>query len=90
VDIGVLSHHFPELREVDVPPLSVAAFPDVFLPLRGPSGPVPFLARTRVSCDQPFYPFGVNFVGDPGGPFPGPLPWVEQVPPSVRLGTAPR
>jgi hypothetical protein len=87
VEIGIFEHFYPELRQVLVPPLSVAAFPDVFSRLRGPKGPGSFETRTRVRCDQPFYPFGVNFVGD-FGPFSG-LPWMEFVPPSVQLGNAP-
>lgn len=87
VEIGIFEHFFPELGQVLVPPLSVAAFPDVFSRLRGPKGPGSFETRTRVRCDQPFYPFGVNFVS-----FPTPqsgLPWVEFVPPSLQLGNAP-
>ncbi|HVF59158.1 MAG TPA: hypothetical protein VNJ70_05035 [Thermoanaerobaculia bacterium] len=87
VAIGIFEQFFPELGQVLVPPLSVAAFPDVFLRLRGPSGPLGFETRTRVRCDQPFYPFGVNFSGIPAPQ--NNLPWVEFVPPSVQLGNVP-
>jgi hypothetical protein len=88
VDIGDFQDHFPELFEdVVVPPLSLVAFPDVFRNLRGASGPASVSMRTQVRCDQPFYPFGINFVGDLALA-PTLLPWVEVVTPSVPLGVA--
>ena len=87
VAIGIFEQFFPELGQVLVPPLSVAAFPDIFSRLRGPNGPTGFGTRTRVRCDQPFYPFGVNFFGVPAPQ--NNLPWVELVTPSVQLGNAP-
>jgi hypothetical protein len=84
---GFFAKFFFDLAEVVVPPLSVAAFPDLFSRIRGAKGAPDLEARMRVACDQPFYPFGVNFLGF--NPFYFGLPWIEHVPPSVQLGNAP-
>jgi hypothetical protein len=88
VNIGILDLRFPELTQFVVPPLSVAAFPDVFEILRGPSGPAFFETRTRVSCDRLFYPFGINYVGD-DELLDFVLPVLEFVTPSVPIENAP-
>jgi hypothetical protein len=79
---------FPELDAIDVPPGSVAAFPDVLAVLRGPRVPVVTAFNPVVTCDQPFYPFAIVYGGNFNTFLPS-LPWIEVVPPSVRLAGAP-
>jgi len=79
---------FPELDAIDIPPASVAAFPDILSRLRGPSVPVVITFNPLVTCDQPFYPFAILYGGN-FNTFRPTLPWMEFVPPSVRLADAP-
>lgn len=78
---------FPELAAIDIPSASVAAFPDILSRLRGPIVPVTVF-NPLVTCDQPFYPFAIVYGGN-FNTFMPTLPWVEFVPPSVRLADAP-
>jgi hypothetical protein len=72
------------VREVTVPPVSVAGFPDIFLrPTLGAQG------RPTVICDQPFYPFALIYHGLFGNSFSFGLPWVEFAAPVMPLGSVP-
>ena len=73
---------FSDLRSFVVPAGSTAAFPDVLGQRIGTQGFTSFTVRPAVTCDQPFYPFAVQYAGNVGGI----LPSVEVVPPSVMLG----
>jgi hypothetical protein len=68
-------------QAVVIPPVSVAAYPDLFgRPTLGAQGtPV-------VTCDQPFYPFAIVYAGLLGSSFSFILPTVDFVPPVVTLG----
>jgi hypothetical protein len=73
-----------QLQDIVIPPVSVAAYPDIFgRPTLGAQG------SPTVTCDQPFYPFALIYRGVPGSPLSLNLPWVEFVPPAVPLGTVP-
>lgn len=88
VAIGNYDERFPELFEFVVPPLSVAAFPDIFSRLVGVRGPPPFETRTRATCNRLFYPFGINFEGTfqpVDGVFQFNVRWLEFVPPGVPI-----
>ena len=92
VSIGILDERFPELVEFVVPPLSVAAFPDIFARLRGVHAPASFETRTRATCNRLFYPFGINFVGylqQVGDTVQVGVRWLEFVTPSVPIASAP-
>jgi hypothetical protein len=68
---------------ITVPPISVAAYPDLFgRPSLGLEG------APTITCDQPFYPFAIAYVGFPGAPASS-LPWAEFVPPVAMLGGTP-
>ncbi len=72
------------VREIVIPPVSVAAYPDLFLrPTLGAQG------RPIVSCDQPFYPFALIYHDLPASTPSFELPWVEFAGPVVPLGTVP-
>jgi hypothetical protein len=72
------------VREITVPPVSVAGFPDIFLrPTLGAQ------AKPMVTCDQPFYPFALIYHDLLGSRFSSGLPWTEFAAPIVSLGTVP-
>jgi hypothetical protein len=82
---------FPDLPSIDVPPISVAALPDLIgQSIFGKSARTPisfYQARPTITCDQPFYPFAITYAGTPTDP--GGLPWMELVRPTVPLGSVP-
>jgi hypothetical protein len=77
---------FSDLQDLLVQAGGMIALPDVLGQRIGSQGFSSYAARPTVTCDQPFYPFAINFVG---GAEPGVLPWVEVIGPSVTLGNAP-
>jgi hypothetical protein len=77
----------PELAAIDIPPGSVAAFPDVLVVFRGALVNL-LVFDPLVTCDQPFYPFAILYGGNFNFLRPT-LPWMEFVPPSVQLAGAP-
>jgi len=73
---------FSELLGLIVAVGSTAALPDVLGQRIGSLGFSSYTAKPSVTCDQPFYPFAINYYG-------GSLPFIEIVSPSVVLGNAP-
>jgi hypothetical protein len=72
------------VREIAIPPVSIAAYPDIFLrPTLGAQG------RPVVICDQPFYPFALIYHGLSGAALSFELPWIDFAGPVVPLGTVP-
>jgi hypothetical protein len=79
---GDTAASFSDLRSFLVPAGSTAAFPDVLGQRIGTQGFTSFTVRPAATCDQPFYPFAVQYAGDVEGLLPG----IKVVPPSVMLG----
>jgi hypothetical protein len=74
---------FSDLLGFTVAPGSIAAFPDVIGQRLAPQSFTGYSARPIATCDQPFYPFAINYY------LGGGLPFVEVVTPAVMLGNAP-
>jgi hypothetical protein len=69
---------------VTIPPVSVAAYPDLLgRPTLGISG------APLVRCDQPFYPFVIGYSGALGNVYSLQLPSIDLLTPVKPLGTVP-
>jgi hypothetical protein len=81
-----LPERFTDLQNLVVPSGSTIALPDVLgQRLGSSSGFTAYTARPTVTCDQPFYPFAIDYENDSTGI----LPSIVIVPPSLTLGNAP-
>ena len=80
-----LPERFTDLQSLVVQAGSTIALPDVLGQRLGSSSFTAYTARPTVTCDQPFYPFAVNYGNDGTGI----LPSIITVPPSLTLGNAP-
>jgi hypothetical protein len=76
------AERFTDLQNLLVQAGSTIALPDVLGQRIGSLGFSSYAARPTVTCDQPFYPFAINYVG-------GTLPFIVTVPPALTLGNAP-
>jgi hypothetical protein len=73
---------FTDLQDLLVQAGSSGALPDVLGQRIGSLDFSSYAARPTVTCDQPFYPFAIDYNS-------GSLPSIIVVPPSVLLGNAP-
>ena len=73
---------FADLQDLLVQAGSTIALPDVLGQRIGSLGFSSYAATPTVTCDQPFYPFAIDY-------FSASLPFIVIVPPALTLGSAP-